>query len=52
MKPELDLSIIVPAYNEEHRVVPTLRALAAYLDGGGLAYALLVVDDGSTDRTR
>ena len=52
MKPELDLSIIVPAYNEEHRIVPTLRALAAYLDGGGLAYELLVVDDGSTDRTR
>jgi len=45
------LSIVVPAYNEEDRIGPTLERMTAYLDARGFTYELLVVDDGSTDRT-
>ena len=47
----VDLSIIVPAYNEEHRILPTLRALHAHLESQAMRYEILVVDDGSKDRT-
>jgi glycosyltransferase involved in cell wall biosynthesis len=47
----LDLSIIVPLYNEEESVVPLYRAVVAALDALGLQYELILVDDGSTDGT-
>ncbi|MFH8991695.1 dolichyl-phosphate beta-glucosyltransferase [Streptomyces sp. NPDC017940] len=53
----VDLSVVIPAYNEEGRLGPTLDAIRAYLDhpGGPVAesarWELIVVDDGSTDRT-
>ena len=46
-----DLSIVIPAYNEEKRIGPTLRAIAAYLAPGGMTAEILVVDDGSGDGT-
>ena len=46
------LSVIVPAYDEEARIVPTLRRISAYLDERGEDHELIVVDDGSRDRTR
>ncbi len=49
--PFVDLSVIVPAYNEEHRIVPTLERLHAFLSAQPLRYEILVVDDGSKDRT-
>ena len=45
------VSIIVPAHNEEALLEPTLRAIAASADALGEPYEVLVVDDGSTDRT-
>ena len=46
------LSIVIPAYNEEKRLPPTLEAIRDYLDSGPFAEAeILVVDDGSGDRT-
>lgn len=45
------LSLIVPAYNEGHRLGPSLRAMADYLRHSPLRYEILVVDDGSTDDT-
>lgn len=48
----VDLTVVVPAYNEERRLGPTLAALRDHLDltcRGG--WELIVVDDGSTDRT-
>ncbi|MEU6822654.1 dolichyl-phosphate beta-glucosyltransferase [Streptomyces atriruber] len=48
----VDLSVVVPAYNEERRLGPTLDALRDHLDTtyrGG--WELIVVDDGSTDGT-
>ena len=49
--PFVDLSIVVPAYNEEHRILPTLRALHEHLSAQPLRYEILVVDDGSQDRS-
>ncbi|GIW10290.1 MAG: glycosyl transferase [Dehalococcoidia bacterium] len=47
----VDLSIVIPAYNEERRLGPTLRALAAALAERPERSEILVVDDGSRDRT-
>lgn len=44
----LPISIIVPAYNEEVTVVDTVRSL---LTLEYRAYEIIVVDDGSKDRT-
>ena len=46
------LSVVVPAYNEEARIGRTLDAVAAYLEGRSFTWEILVVDDGSVDRTR
>ncbi len=46
-----DLTVIIPAYNEETRLPWTLAQLTAFLDHWGLDYRVLVADDGSTDRT-
>ncbi len=45
------LSIVIPAYNEERRLPPTLQRLFAYLPTLNLSYEIVVVDDGSTDGT-
>jgi dolichyl-phosphate beta-glucosyltransferase len=47
----IDLSIVVPAYNEEQRILPTLQKLFAHLVAQPLAWEIVVVDDGSIDRT-
>jgi len=45
------LSIVVPAYNEELLLPATLRALETAVAALGLPAEIIVVDDGSTDRT-
>lgn len=45
------VSVVVPAYNEEESVPVLAREIRTALDGAGLAYELVLVDDGSTDRT-
>jgi dolichyl-phosphate beta-glucosyltransferase len=46
------LSVVLPAYNEAARLGPVLADCRAYLDAAyPAAYEVLVVDDGSTDRT-
>jgi glycosyltransferase involved in cell wall biosynthesis len=47
----IDLSIVVPAYNEEHRLPPTLAHLHRFLQTLPLRYEIVVVDDGSKDDT-
>ena len=46
------LSVIVPAFNEEVRLPPTLRRIREFCDGMERAYEVLVIDDGSRDGTR
>ncbi|HTQ59697.1 MAG TPA: dolichyl-phosphate beta-glucosyltransferase [Candidatus Solibacter sp.] len=49
--PDLYLSIVIPSYNEERRLPATLERIAAYLPSLGRETEILVVDDGSKDRT-
>lgn len=49
MTPEL--SIVIPAYNESGRLPATLDQLEAYFRKSGVQAEVIVVDDGSTDRT-
>ncbi len=46
-----DLSIIIPAYNEEQRILPTLEVLLKYCEQSPLDIDIIVVDDGSSDAT-
>lgn len=46
------LSIIIPAYNEEKRLNPTLQKIDSYLNSNDYQYEVIVVDDGSTDKTK
>ena len=46
-----DLSIVIPAYNEELRLPATLESIAAFLPSLGASTEIIVVDDGSRDRT-
>lgn len=45
------LSLVVPAYNEEATIVATLARLADYCAVRGDACEIVVVDDGSSDKT-
>lgn len=45
------LSVVVPAYNEEERLPRTLARLAEYYGAQEYPWDVLVVSDGSTDRT-
>jgi dolichyl-phosphate beta-glucosyltransferase len=45
------LTVVIPAYNEEKRLEPTLRRVAEYCRQARPAHEILVVDDGSTDGT-
>ncbi|MBP1752022.1 MAG: undecaprenyl-phosphate glycosyltransferase, DPM1-like family [Geobacteraceae bacterium] len=47
----MDLSIVVPIYNEEENVRCLHEKISAALSGSNLAYELIIVDDGSTDRS-
>ncbi len=46
----VELSVVIPAYNEEQRLGRTLDAIAGYLGDGD--WEIIVSDDGSTDGTR
>ena len=47
----MKLSIIIPAYNEEDRIVHTLNKTLAYLSVQNYSAEVLVISDGSKDRT-
>jgi dolichyl-phosphate beta-glucosyltransferase len=51
MTPPPDLSIVIPAFNEEQRLPKTLQNIFAYLEHRPFRAEVLVVDDGSTDGT-
>ncbi len=48
----IELTVVVMAYNEEQSIAPFLDELRSQLDQVGGPFEILVVDDGSTDRTR
>ncbi len=45
------LSVVIPAYNEENRLGPTLETIKGYLAERDYTSEVLVVDNGSRDRT-
>jgi glycosyltransferase involved in cell wall biosynthesis len=47
----LDLSVVVPVYNEEESLPLLISELHASLAPTGLRYELVLVDDGSSDRS-
>jgi dolichyl-phosphate beta-glucosyltransferase len=52
MSPEApELSIIIPSYNEELRLPATLSSIAAYIRSSKRRIEVIVVDDGSKDKT-
>ena len=51
MTAPLSLSVVIPAFNEEKRLPSTLAAILRYLRAQGGTFEVVVVDDGSTDRT-
>lgn len=49
--PEIHLSVIIPAYNEEMNISGTLVEVGEYLKGKDFVSEVIVVDDGSEDAT-
>lgn len=47
----MDLSIVIPAYNEASRLPQTLDTISAYLANKNWSTEIIIVDDGSTDGT-
>jgi len=47
----MKLSVVIPAQNEESSIAQTVRALASRLNAEGIEKEIIVVDDGSSDRT-
>lgn len=45
------LSVIIPAYNEERRILPTLEAVYTYLKNRPFTWEMLIVLDGGQDDT-
>ena len=47
----MDLSVVVPVYNEEENIQYLYEQLSEVLDPLGLEYEIICTDDGSTDRS-
>ena len=47
----VDISIVIPAYNEEQAIAGTLEALLEVTRASARSYEIIVVNDGSTDGT-
>lgn len=45
------LSVIIPAYNEQENISAAVAAIGGILDGEGIGFELVFVDDGSRDGT-
>jgi dolichyl-phosphate beta-glucosyltransferase len=47
----VQISVVVPAFNESARLGPSVAAICEHLERGDINWELIVVDDGSTDDT-
>lgn len=47
----IELSVVIPAYNEERRLEPTVRSVLDYLSREERSGEVILVDDGSVDAT-
>lgn len=46
-----DLSIVIPAYNEESRIEKTIKYIKQYIINKDINAEIIIVDDGSKDKT-
>lgn len=46
-----ELSIVIPAYNESERIIPTIGAVAYAVSNMGIPWEMIISDDGSKDDT-
>jgi dolichol-phosphate mannosyltransferase len=51
-KSPIDVSVIVPMFNEEENATKTLERLSSILDSADKRWEIIIVDDGSTDNTK
>ncbi len=47
----IEISVVIPTYNEEEKISATLKSVLAYLSSNFKTFEVIVVDDGSQDRT-
>ena len=51
MSSEVDLSVVIPLYNEEETVESLYDELSPVMESLGLSYEVIIIDDGSQDRS-
>ncbi len=49
--PVIELSVVVPTYNEEKRIANTIKAIRSAISDMGIVCEIVIADDGSTDNT-
>jgi len=47
----LDVTVVLPCYNEQDHVMQEIERITVAMDASGYSYELLVIDDKSTDNT-
>ncbi len=47
----MEISVIIPAYNEEKVIRSSIKSIISYMNENFKSYEIIVVDDGSTDKT-
>lgn len=52
MSKAVELTVVVPAYNEARRISKTLKSVSNFMRKTGLHHEILVIDDGSSDKTQ
>jgi len=48
---DIYLSVVIPAFNEVGRIEKSIRIIEKFLTQAGYSYEIIVIDDGSEDRT-
>lgn len=48
-KHKVDLSIVIPCYNEEDRIISSIASIVSFMNSFNPSYEIVVVDDGSKD---
>lgn len=51
MSDDITLSVVIPAYNEAQKIETDLKLASSYFQSQPYRHEIIVVDDGSTDRT-
>lgn len=46
---KVDISIVIPCYNEEKRIISTLNTIVSFMNSYNPSFEIIVVDDGSKD---